>query len=104
MRNLIRLIDEIAQQYFDNVVFNISVGFKVKIPYLTIMEQIYGCNIYYIFEETEELLRIPPIPISIDEKLFLKYTKEFSKLEIGINENYMNGKTITLISIIKLFL
>ena len=92
MRNLIKRIDEIVQEYFDNVVFNISGGFKATIPYLTIMAQIYGCNIYYIFEETEELLRIPPLPISIDEKLFLEYTKEFSELENGINENYHEWK------------
>lgn len=92
MRNLIKRMDEIAQQYFDNVVFNISGGFKATIPYLTIIAQIYGCNIYYIFEETEELLRIPPLPISIDEKLFLEHAKEFSELENGINENYNEWK------------
>jgi putative CRISPR-associated protein (TIGR02619 family) len=92
MRNLIKRMDEIAQKYYYNVVFNISGGYKATIPYLTIMAQINGCHIYYIFEDTEELLRIPPLPINIDENLFSEHAKEFSELENGINENYREWK------------
>lgn len=61
--NLINYIYKIAEeQNFDNIVFNFSVSIKETIPYLTIMAQTYGFKIYYLFEETGELLSIPPFP------------------------------------------
>lgn len=85
--NLIRRIDAISAGYYGNVAFNISGGYKANIPYITIMAQINGCNIYYIFEDTEELISIPAVPINIDTELFERYSREFAELESYV-ENY----------------
>lgn len=74
-----------GRSYYNNIVFNISGGYKACIPYLTVMAQINGCDMYYIFEDTEALIIIPPVPINIDVELFQKYSEEFAELERGID-------------------
>ena len=76
---------------YNNVIFNISGGYKATIPYLTMIAQINGSNLYYIFEETEELITIPPMPITINMELFDEFNKEFKMLEKGI-DNYNKWK------------
>ena len=50
MRNLIDEIFEIADEYWGNVIMNITGGYKASIPYLTILAQLNGCPIYYILK------------------------------------------------------
>ena len=59
--------------YYGDILFNISGGYKATIPYLTMLAQINGADIYCIFEDTEELITIPPVPITIDMELFDEY-------------------------------
>ncbi len=88
MSNLISKIYEISGEYWDNVVINITGGYKATIPYLTILAQINNCPIYYIFEDTDALIKIPNIPFSkdwFDWEEIAKYNEEFLKLEKGID-------------------
>lgn len=45
---------------------NITGGYKGVIPYLTLIGQISNLEIFYIFEETDELIKIPQLPIQFD--------------------------------------
>ncbi len=88
MSNLISKIYEISDEYWDNVVINITGGYKATIPYLTILAQINNCPIYYIFEDTDALIKIPNIPFSkdwFDWEEISKYNEAFLKLEKGID-------------------
>ncbi len=87
LSNLIKRINEILGDYSENVAFNISGGYKAIIPYFTMMAQINGCDTYYIFEDTEELINIPAAPITIDIEMFEKYNREFTELSSCI-DNY----------------
>ncbi|QIB27287.1 putative CRISPR-associated protein [Caloranaerobacter azorensis] len=89
--NLINRIRKIANDYYDNVIFNITGGYKGVIPYLTIMAAVNGSSIKYIFEESNELITIPSLPLKIDEKIFFDYYSELTKLEKGI-EDYSKVK------------
>lgn len=84
---LINMIDNMAEGYYGNVIFNMTGGYKAIIPYLTIMAQINSVPLYYTFEDTEgmkeELLRIPQAPIDIKWELFEEYWEQFSLLEGG---------------------
>lgn len=91
LTNLIRRIENISGGCYENVAFNISGGYKATIPYMTLMAQINGCYMYYIFEDTEELIVIPPGPITTDDELFEKYYKEFVEIE-GHVDNYAKWK------------
>jgi putative CRISPR-associated protein (TIGR02619 family) len=53
--------------------FNITGGFKGVIPYLTLMGQLLKLPLYYIFENTEELIEIPQLPIQFDWAFTEKY-------------------------------
>lgn len=87
MSNLISEIYKIAQNYWDNIIINITGGYKATIPYLTILAQINKCPIYYIFENTDALIKIPNIPFSTewyDLDNLIKYEEELKTLEKGI--------------------
>ncbi|MBL7815764.1 MAG: hypothetical protein JNL70_12190 [Saprospiraceae bacterium] len=75
----------------EQLILNITGGYKAIIPYLTILGQVNKVVVKYIFEDTEELIEIPRLPLSLDESLFDKYTTEFTKLEndtLDISEHY----------------
>lgn len=82
MKNLInKLENEIAKYYWGNVIINITGGYKATVPYLTVLALVNRCPIYYIFEELDELIKIPYLPISINEEIFKKHEKLFMDLE-----------------------
>ncbi|WP_027003412.1 hypothetical protein [Hugenholtzia roseola] len=66
---------------FDDVIINVTGGYKGIIPYLTILGQINQSPIKYIFENTGVLITIPQIPIQFNEDLFEKHWEVLSKLE-----------------------
>lgn len=83
MKNLINKLSEISNYYWESIIINITAGYKATVPYLTILAQINKCPIYYIFEETDALIKIPNLPISLDWELFEKYWKKFEMLYQG---------------------
>lgn len=92
MTNLLSRIYSITEGYFGNVIINITGGFKATIPFLTIFGQVNGIPLYYIFEDTDNLISIPQAPLSIDwksikenEKLFLEVDRERVKEIPGFN-------------------
>jgi len=80
MVNLIQTIENISRGYWENVIINITGGYKATIPYLTILAQINRCPIYYIFEDTDALIKIPYIPIDINWGIFDKYWEYFERI------------------------
>jgi CRISPR/Cas system-associated protein Csm6 len=70
-----------------NLVYNITGGYKALIPYMTIMAQLNKLPLFYIFEDTDDLIEIPQMPISINYSLFSKYKHIFKELaDEGIND------------------
>lgn len=96
-----RLVDKVdwlvASLGKENLAINITGGYKAVIPYLTIIAQIYNLPIYYVFEDTDSLLKIPHIPIDVDWNIFNKYTDEFNILDKEgiVNSNQFNYQFIT---------
>jgi len=68
MKEFVLDSDEIKRRkyYKDNVVFNVTGGYKGIIPIITILAQLYECEIYYIFEDSTDMISIPRIPINFD--------------------------------------
>lgn len=79
MVNLIIKISNIANDYWENVVINITGGFKATVPYLTILAQINKCEMYYIFEKTDALIKIPYVPLDIRWEIFRTYSINLRK-------------------------
>ncbi|NLC11745.1 MAG: putative CRISPR-associated protein [Firmicutes bacterium] len=95
---LTNLVDEIYKilEYYSpdeqNVLLNITGGYKCVVPYLTILAQINQAPLYYIFDETEELIRIPQTPLDIDWGMFEKYKNAIYELEKGVNKSWSEFK------------
>lgn len=81
MVNLIQQIYRIVNENWENVVINISAGYKASIPYLTILAQVNKCDIFYTFENTDALIEIPYIPLSINWHLFEENEEFFFNLD-----------------------
>lgn len=77
--NLIKTISDLMKEFSKNVdegkrkkyyrnkvIFNITGGYKGIIPIITILAQLYECEIFYIFEESTDMISIPRIPINFD--------------------------------------
>ena len=97
MRNIIDKIFEIADEYWGNVIMNITGGYKASIPYLTILAQLNGCPMYYIFEDQDALIKVPNLPFSteiIDWKDFYKNREIIDQLQKGIYDKKDYDKLI----------
>lgn len=79
--NLLRRIEEITGGNYEDTVFNVTGGYKVLLPYLTILAQINEAPMYYIFEETDELITIPPLPVDFDYQLIEENYSAFEVLK-----------------------
>ena len=91
--NLVDRLDKIIKNsYYENVIFNITGGYKAIIPYITIMAQINNIPLYYIFEDTDNLIKIPQAPLDINLGIFEKYGNVLIDLSKGITENWEDYK------------
>ena len=85
-------IEEITANHYGEVIFNIAGGYKGVIPYMTIMALINNWCIYYIFEGSQTVIKIPRVPIKIDYNIFEKYSDEITMLH-DVIENYSRIKS-----------
>lgn len=81
MRSLITQIYRIADGYWGNIIINITGGYKATVPYLSILAQVNKCPIYYIFEGTDTLIKVPYIPLDINWKIFEENERFFMELQ-----------------------
>lgn len=89
---LVQRIYSIVCGASNEVIFNITGGYKATIPYLTIMAQIHGFPLCYIFEDTEELIMIPQTPLDIKWEIFDTYWENFGLLH---REGVMNAHKLS---------
>lgn len=67
LSNLIKeIVSIINQESAENLLMNISGGYKAFIPFLTVLTQIYKIPAFYIYEESDQLIQFPQLPINFD--------------------------------------
>lgn len=82
IKNLIeKLLDIIQQNPYAEIIFNPTGGYKGVVPYLTILGMIYNKKIAYIFENTDNLIELPPMPLEFNYDLIKENEERFEKLE-----------------------
>ncbi|MEZ4687221.1 MAG: putative CRISPR-associated protein [Bacteroidia bacterium] len=59
-----------------SMLLNISGGYKGLIPVMTIVGQLYDMSICYIYEDSEELIEIPRMPLSFDWDVMEQYAAQ----------------------------
>ncbi|MEO1941349.1 MAG: hypothetical protein ABGW77_00475 [Campylobacterales bacterium] len=101
IENLINKILEIAQTEknfsFDNMIFNITGGYKAIIAYLVTVGQITQSRMYYLFEKKDEILELPLLPIGFDDKVVRLYLPLLQKFVINqlLNGNKEDKKLLS---------
>ncbi len=63
-----------------NLAINITGGYGATLPYLTIFAQLEGVPLYYNFENQEELITIPQVPLVIDSSLIETHAGVLAKI------------------------
>lgn len=90
--NLIKRVRKLANDgnYWGDIVFNITGGFKGIIPIMTTIAQVEGVQCFYIFQEENEnnpdLIEIPPVPLEIKTDVFINYFIDFQKITSDLYE------------------
>jgi putative CRISPR-associated protein (TIGR02619 family) len=77
-------------EYSKNIILNITGGFKAVVPYLTLMGSVFEIPVYYIFEETDELIKLPPMPVRFNYKILEDNLEIINKIA---KEKIMDRKT-----------
>lgn len=82
MNNLIAKIKEIKDDAKgEEVILNISGGYKALIPILTIIGQLENIPLKYIYEDSNELIEIPDLQIDFDFTFIEEYYNAFELLK-----------------------
>lgn len=90
--NLIKRVRKLANDgnYWGDIVFNLTGGYKGIIPIMTTIAQVEGVQCFYIFQEENEnnpdLIEIPPVPLEIKTDVFTKYFIDFQKITSDLYE------------------
>lgn len=86
------VIDAVDNTPVDDVVMNISGGYKALIPFLTLLAQIKKIPVFYLYEESCQLLQFPQLPVNFDwgyVDAFLNVSKilKSGKLSLPVDDN-----------------
>ncbi len=97
IKDLMKWCDETLKGYKEagyEIIFNLTGGFKSLQGYLNTIGMFYADSIIYIFEQTNELITIPRLPIAIKTEVFQENAALFlqlSQTNLGIKEEFLEG-------------
>ena len=77
------VIDTVDNTQPDGVVMNISGGYKALVPFLTLLAQIKKIPVFYLYEESRQLLHFPQLPVNFDWKYVEDFLKVSKSLKSG---------------------
>ena len=79
-----------------DIIMNPTGGFKGILPFLTTLGMLYGKKSVYIFEFSESLITLPPLPFSFDLNLFerVRPALEYLDKEIAVDEDLYLSKVV----------
>lgn len=87
------LPDGIRESY--KIIFNLTGGFKGLQGHMQVLGMLWADEIVYIFERSNELMRIPRLPVSINFRdIIIKNLTIFRKLEIGLKPDEQELKML----------
>ena len=80
--NFVRYCLEVVRNYgAGNVVLNPTGGFKALVPYTVLVGMLKRVPCRYIFEQSTELLELPPLPVAFDRAPFERYRCLIERIE-----------------------
>jgi putative CRISPR-associated protein (TIGR02619 family) len=84
------------------IIFNLTGGFKSINSFLQTVASLHADESIYIFETSENLLRIPRLPLKIEESIFKENLNLFRMLDLGIYKDNLKKEIDKLPEIVYL--
>jgi len=101
LSEIVQWCDEILSDYKEkkyHIVFNLTGGFKSVQGFLQTLGMFYADESVYIFESSENLLRIPRLPVEMGgENVIMSNLKVFRRLSKGLTVSDTNNIPETLL-------
>ena len=84
-KNLLHFIDATVAQYAPShrIVFNLTGGFKSLLGLMTTLGAFYADEVVYVFESGNDLIRIPRLPIKLDNGLITDHAALLLRMAHG---------------------
>lgn len=93
LSNLVeKIVSIINQESAENLLMNISGGYKAFLPFLTVLTQIYKIPAFYLYEESDQLIQFPLLPINFDWEFSQAFNKTLETKTDGIALKKKIGK------------
>jgi putative CRISPR-associated protein (TIGR02619 family) len=70
LKVVLNYVEDPQRRHGGGVVFNPTGGFKGVVPFLTVIGMLFRIKTVYIFEFSEALIELPPLPVGFDLQLF----------------------------------
>jgi len=80
LKKLISYIEDPNNRYGYEIIINPTGGFKSVVPYTTILAMVFQIPSKYVFEFSDELLTLPPIPLDFNFSLVEKHVSKFERI------------------------
>lgn len=67
VQNLYKALEKLERKNPEcELVLNVTGGFKSVVPYMTLYGMLNALQVVYIFQRSDELLKLPPAPVTVD--------------------------------------
>jgi len=98
LKNLVKIVldnylENNSIKYSYEIILNPTGGYKGIVPFLTILGMLYGKKAIYLFEFSESLIELPPLPLSFDTDIYERVKGALKFLEkegVASIEAYLN--------------
>ncbi|HRK27392.1 MAG TPA: hypothetical protein PK239_08890 [Chitinophagales bacterium] len=91
LNELAKYVNEYAN---DNTILNITGGYKALIPFMTIIGQIKGFQLKYIYEDSNDLIPVGNLPINFDWEI-AQATTQYLKISTAKKDEPDNSEILT---------
>lgn len=76
-----KIIENPNSRYGYELILNITGGFKAVVPYTTLLGMLFQIPVFYIFEDTQSLIELPPLPLEYNFKIIEELKDKFYRIE-----------------------
>ncbi|MBI2863661.1 MAG: putative CRISPR-associated protein [Chloroflexi bacterium] len=81
VQKTVQEINNPANRYGRDVILNATAGYKGVVPYTTLIGLLFQVPVKYIFERSDELLTLPPLPVDFDQEFVRLVEPRLARIE-----------------------
>lgn len=88
VQNVVKAVNDPNNRYGRDIILNATAGYKSLVPYTTLIGLLFQAPVQYIFENSSELLSLPPLPLDFDQRFFKQVEPLLERIdrESGVEE------------------